>query len=250
LKPSQKGRELGRMQDTDVLPALGALTEPQPPPPPLTAQEVIARAQTGHIDRDDIRTAIKRLQTEHHLSAEDADATRREANAAAMRFARAGAQRAQEARIEAEDRAIEDAREARRERKRLAEETAAENKRRTGAGMTRDGRWEAALAAALAVCDGNSGKWPHRADTADGRWVTQQRRLHATGKLSESRVDRLYETGFGFELPPRDHDDVVRLQECGGSRICPHNRRKSTCKVGAPPLQPLSLLVCLRVCED
>ena len=249
LKPSQKGRELGRMQDTDVLPALGALTEPQPPPPPLTAQEVIARAQTGHIDRDDIRTAIKRLQTEHHLSAEDADATRREANAAAMRFARAGAQRAQEARIEAEDRAIEDAREARRERKRLAEETAAENKRRTGAGMTRDGRWEAALAAALAVCDGNSGKWPHRADTADGRWVTQQRRLHATGKLSESRVDRLYETGFGFELPPRDHDDVVRLQECGGSRICSHERRRSNCKVGAPPVAAAAVAGVFAVCE-
>ena len=106
------------------------------------------------------------------------------------------------------------------------------------------------MAAALAVCDGNSGKWPQRADTADGRWVTQQRRLHATGKLSESRVDRLYETGFGFELPPRDHDDVVRLQECGGSRICPHDRRKSTCKVGAPPLQLLPLLACLRVRED
>jgi len=32
------------------------------------------------------------------------------------------------------------------------------------------------------------------------------------------------------------HDDVVRLQECGGSQICPHNRRKSDCKVGAPPV--------------
>ena len=32
---------------------------------------------------------------------------------------------------------------------------------------------------------------------------------------------------------------LVRLQECGGSQLCPHNRRKSTCKVGAPPLQLL-----------
>ena len=38
-----------------------------------------------------------------------------------------------------------------RVKKALTEETAAEKKRRTGAGMTRDGRWEAALAAALAV---------------------------------------------------------------------------------------------------
>ena len=27
---------------------------------------------------------------------------------------------------------------------------------------------------------------------------------------------------------------LVRLQECGGSQVCPHDRRKSTCKVGAP----------------
>ena len=45
------------------------------------------------------------------------------------------------------------------------------------------------------------------------------------------------------------HNDVGRLQECEGSQICSHNRRKSTCKVGAPPLQLLPLLACLRVCE-
>jgi len=43
---------------------------------------------------------------------------------------------------------------------------------------------------------------------------------------------------------------LVRLQECDGSQICPHNRRKSDCTVGAPPLQLLPLLSCLRVCED
>ena len=46
------------------------------------------------------------------------------------------------------------------------------------------------------------------------------------------------------------HNDVGRLQECEGSQICSHNRRKSDCKVGAPPLQLLPLLSCLRVCED
>ena len=42
---------------------------------------------------------------------------------------------------------------------------------------------------------------------------------------------------------------LVRLQECGGGHICPHKRRKSQCKVGAPPVAAAAVAGVFAVCE-